>query len=97
MRRLKVGVTLKMAMIFLGKSKCNLCGQTLMEGQKIISLPPSVDTSNQLYQYFDAGFHQSCFEVWDKKEQIESMLAEEKKNFENSDYYKEILSKHGKP
>ena len=84
-------------MIFLGKSKCALCGQTLMEGQQIKGLPPSSDTSNPLHKYFDAGFHQSCFDSWDKKEQVLFMVAEETKNYENSDHYKELLSKFGKP
>jgi hypothetical protein len=69
-----------MAMIFIGKSECAICGQTLMEGDEIVGLPPISDTSNPLYEYFDAGFHRSCFESWDKKNEVYFILKKEKSN-----------------
>jgi hypothetical protein len=86
-----------MAIIFIGKDKCPVCGKILTEHDEIVSFPPVSDTANPLYQYFDKGFHKSCFEHWDKKEEIQTILENERKEFEKSHYYKEILSKYGKP
>ena len=69
-----------MALIFIGKSECAICGQTLMESDEIVGLPAISDTSNPLYQYFDQGFHKSCFESWEKKNEVQLIL---KKEFQN--------------
>jgi hypothetical protein len=55
---------------------CAICGQTLMENDEMIGLPPISDTSNPLYKYFDEGFHKRCFENWDKKNDVEAILQE---------------------
>jgi hypothetical protein len=86
-----------MTLIFEGHTKCGLCGKTLLPGELIIGLPALINTRHQLYSYFDQGFHQICFENWYKKDDILKLLTEEKQNFENSDYYKEMISKYGKP
>jgi len=64
-------------MIFLGKSKCPLYSQILVEADKIWGLPPISDTSNPLYHYFDEGFHKSCFENWERKNEVELILKKE--------------------
>ena len=86
-----------MAIIFLGKSKCPLCNEILTQEDDIIGLPPISDTSNLLYEYFDCGFHKTCYENWNKRKEIESILSNEKTNFELSDYYKEMSLKFDKP
>ena len=86
-----------MALIFINKSECAVCGKTFIEHDEIVSLPPISDTANPLYKYFDTGFHKVCFEHWDKKEDVQAILAKERKEFEKSDYYKEMSSKYGKP
>lgn len=65
-------------MIFAGKSRCAICGQVLMETDAIVGLPAIADTSNALYKFFDEGFHASCFENWDKKEEAELILQKER-------------------
>ncbi|HVU99312.1 MAG TPA: hypothetical protein VHE34_29020 [Puia sp.] len=86
-----------MALIFLDKSECALCGKVLKEHDEIVALPAASDTANPLYKYFDQGFHKSCFELWDKKEEVQAILQKQKEDFEKSDYYKEMSSRYGKP
>ena len=86
-----------MALIFLGLTECALCGKVLQESDAVTSLPPIADEQNPLYKYFDAGLHTQCFENWDKKEEVLKVIKEEKQKFINSDYFKEMVSKHGKP
>lgn len=86
-----------MALIILGVTKCALCGKTLQEGEKVTSLPPIGDLQNSLYKYFDAGLHTQCFENWDKKEEVSGVIKVEKQKFINSDYFKEMIAKHGIP
>jgi hypothetical protein len=68
-----------MAMIFLGKSECPICGKILVEGDDIIGLPPLIDITHPLYTYFDEGMHRACYENWDKKSQVEAALENEGK------------------
>ncbi len=68
-----------------------------MEGEEIIALPAVSNTSHPLYQYFDQGFHLRCFENWDKKNEALDLVKEEKKKFRDSDFYKEMEAKYGKP
>ena len=86
-----------MALIFLGLTECALCGKTLQEGEKVTSLPPISDIQHPLYKYFDAGLHSQCFENWDKKEEVLRVIKVEKQKFRDSDYFKEMVSKFGRP
>lgn len=73
-----------MALIFKGKSECGLCGK-LLTGKDTVGLPAISDVSNELYVYFDQGFHGRCYERWDKKNEIEEIIALEKKKFNKLD------------
>ena len=86
-----------MALIILGVTKCALCDKTLQKGEAITSLPPIGDLHHPLYKYFDAGLHTECFENWDKKEEVLGVIKVEKQKFINSDYFKEMIAKFGKP
>ncbi len=66
-----------MALIFLGTTKCALCGQTLMEEDDVTGLPAIADKSHPLYEYFDCGFHLTCFDNWDKKEEALKTFEDE--------------------
>lgn len=68
-----------MAMIFLGRSECSICGKILAEGDDIIGLPPLIDTHHPLYRYFDTGMHRACYDNWDKKHEMEAALDKEGK------------------
>ena len=86
-----------MALIFLGSTECAICGKILQVGNEVTSLPPIADKQNPLYKYFDAGLHTQCFENWDKKEEVLIIIKAAKQKFINSDYFKEMVSKYGKP
>ena len=86
-----------MALIFLGSTKCVLCGNLLQRGEDVSSLPPISDIQHSLYKYFDAGLHTQCFENWDKKEEVLRVIKVENQKFINSDYFREMVSKYGKP
>ena len=86
-----------MALIFLGSTACAVCGQLLLDKDDVAGLPPLANTQHPLYKYFDAGFHASCFAKWDEKEEALRVLEEERQNYLNSDYFKEMVLKHGKP
>ena len=66
-----------MALIFLGKTECTLCGKILIDGDEIIGLPPISDTAHPLYKYFDTGMHKSCYNEWDKKDEIQAAVTKE--------------------
>ena len=86
-----------MALIFLGSTACALCGKTLQQGEEVMSLSPVSDKEHPLYKYFDVGLHTQCFENWDKKEEVLGIIQEEKQKFRDSDYFKQMVAKFGKP
>jgi hypothetical protein len=86
-----------MALIFLGQSKCMICGNILEEGEEVVGLPPISNTAHQLYKYFDSGIHSKCFETWDKKNEVKSLIKAEKEKFKNSDHFKKIVANHVYP
>ena len=86
-----------MALIFLGLTECVLCGKTLQKGEEVTSLPPIGDKSHPLYKYFDAGLHKQCLEKWDRKEEVSAVIKVENQKFINSDYFKDMISRYGRP
>ena len=86
-----------MALIFLGSTACALCGKILQQGDQITGLSPISDKEHPLYKYFDAGLHTHCFENWDQKEEVVRVINEEKEKFRNSDYFKEMVARYGRP
>lgn len=84
-----------MALLFLGSSVCALCGKLLLDGENITGLPAITDREHLLYKYFDSGFHTQCFDNWEKKEEVLKIIKEEKQQFKNSDYFKEMTAKYG--
>jgi len=86
-----------MALIFTDSTTCILCNCVIKAGDEIAALPPLSDNTHPLYEYFDCGFHQDCFDAWNKKDEALALAAAEKKDFENSDYYQEMIKKYGPP
>lgn len=66
-----------MALIFLGYTECALCGKVLADGDDIFGLPSSSNKEHILYKYFDSGFHLTCFENWDKKNEILKLISDD--------------------
>ena len=57
-----------MALIFLGKTECALCGSVLNEGDDIFATSHFIsDRKDPLWRYSDAGMHQACFLAWDHR------------------------------
>lgn len=69
-----------MALIFIGSSECPLCNKIFVQEDEIIGLPAIVNTEHPLYEYFDSGIHKTCFESWNKKDEILNILNEENKS-----------------
>jgi len=85
-----------MALTFIGQSECPICGKIFLKEDDIIGLPLVVNSTHPLFEFFDRGIHKSCFEKWEKKKEVLKIILEEKKKFENSDYYQELVTKYGK-
>jgi hypothetical protein len=55
-----------MAMIFLGKSPCRICGEILKQGDAIVAFPPGLfKPRTPLFVLNDAGVHASCILDWE--------------------------------
>ena len=86
-----------LAIILLGTSQRPLCGKTLQEGDSIHGLPAIPYQNHPLCEFFDRGFHSSCFENWEKRPEVLELIAEAKREYKKSDYHKGMLSKYGNP
>lgn len=52
-----------MAVFIVGKTRCPLCEQTIVEGQAIKSFPPFIPNElDPLWKFSDGVFHASCFQ-----------------------------------
>ena len=85
-----------MVLIFLGKSLCPLCGRLLLKGEQLTALPAIADTTHPLYDYFDAGFHQTCFDQWDGREATREARLN-RQLWEASPEYAQLVAEFGKP
>ena len=57
-----------MAILILGKTECSICGQTLNEGDDIVSTQHFIhDQEHPLWRYSDSGMHRSCFLSWEHR------------------------------
>lgn len=84
-------------MIFLDRTKCAICGNVLATGDEVTGLPAFATKDSPLYPFSDAGFHTSCYEKWDKREEVEQIIAQKHKEFIESDFFKDMLAKYGRP
>ena len=85
-----------MALIFLGKSRCPLCGRLLLEGEPLTALSAIADTAHPLYNYFDAGLHQMCFDQWDSREAACEAVRLNRQRWEASPEYAQLVAEYGK-
>ena len=57
-----------MALIFLGKTPCALCGKVLETGEDLVSTSHFIgDQKDPLYRYSDAAMHRPCFLGWPQR------------------------------
>lgn len=66
-----------MSLVILGKTACALCGEPLLEGQLIQSLPPFVwNEADPLYAFSDAAFHEDCLQRDPASAQVHAAVSE---------------------
>ncbi|MBL86038.1 MAG: hypothetical protein CMO82_05190 [Winogradskyella sp.] len=65
-----------MALIFVSHTKCAICSKVLEEQDNIFGLPPLNKVDHRLYEFFDRGFHQECFDNWVERDEILEILNE---------------------
>lgn len=82
-----------MALIIIGSTKCGICGKILSAKDEITGLPPSSSHDNPLHHYFDQGFHQSCFDNWEKKNEVLEIVKKER----NESYFAKRVCKRCNP
>jgi len=62
-----------MATIFLGSSRCSICGEILHENEELVSWKAFLNKDHELWEYSDSGMHKSCFDAWEHKEVFEHL------------------------
>jgi len=51
-----------MALLFIGKTRCPLCGEIIEEGQKVVAFPPFIENQlDPLWVFNDSALHAECF------------------------------------
>lgn len=57
-----------MALTFLGKTECRLCGTVVRQGDVLVTTSGSpVDEKDPLFAFYDATMHQTCFLSWNQR------------------------------
>ena len=66
-----------MSLLFLGQTRCPLCGHVIETGQPACQFPAFVwNEADPLLVFSDASVHERCFDEHPLCEQVESTLAE---------------------
>jgi hypothetical protein len=54
-----------MALVFIGKTPCAICGVILQESDDIFATSGGpIERTDPLWQYQDAAMHRACFRKW---------------------------------
>lgn len=86
-----------MALIFLGKTPCSICGKTLQETSEIISWGAFLNKTYQLWKYSDSGMHIACFDNWEHKDEFTYLYQYQPLlDFEDPNTIK-MIEDHGMP
>ena len=54
-----------MAIVISGKTKCVLCGETILSPGDAVAFPSFIPPGHELSRFSDAAFHRHCFETWE--------------------------------
>ncbi len=61
-----------MALLFLGKTQCPLCGEIIYSENDVYMFSHFISQNNRLWKYSDSSIHKNCFDKWkDKNEFLE--------------------------
>ena len=63
-----------MALVFLGKSKCSICGLVLESNQDVTGLPHLLPPDDPLWKFSDSAMHCACYEHWEHRIDFESIV-----------------------
>ncbi len=88
-----------MALSFLGKSECSICGKVIKPADVYVGFPHFLDESSVHYKYSDSVMHKNCFENWKHKEAFVSLLDDSYSKPVDLDdpFLKEMIIKYGVP
>ena len=50
-----------MALLFIGKTTCGVCGAAICEGEDYVGFPAFLPKTHPLWKYSDGVFHSKCF------------------------------------
>jgi hypothetical protein len=50
-----------MALVFIGKSRCDVCGEPICKGEDYVGFPAFLPKKHRLWKYSDGVFHSKCF------------------------------------
>jgi hypothetical protein len=64
-----------MALIFHGKSACQLCGGVLAENDDLVAFPAFLPAAHGLFPFSDAAFHRTCFERDPRAAGVDALYA----------------------
>lgn len=65
-----------MAIIILDKTKCEICGKLIKEGERVVGFPPfATDEKDFTFFFSDSGFHEDCFLKHPLKDEVLRRLA----------------------
>ena len=65
-----------MALIFIEKTGCGICGKPVCEGEDYVAFPAFLPITHRLWKYSDSAFHSSCFANDPLKEDVQNIYAE---------------------
>lgn len=72
-----------MALVFPGKTKCLLCGNTIFPEDRYVAFPAFLPVSHSLHFYSDGVFHSDCYDNWDKKDKFDELYDRYRKIWES--------------
>jgi hypothetical protein len=57
-----------MALVLIGKTKCSICEETLMEGDDLVATTHFIaDRADPLWRFSDSAMHRKCFATWNHR------------------------------
>ena len=66
-----------MALIFLGQTKCSICGEVLQEGEDIVATSHFIaDSSYDLWGFSDAPMDWDCYAKWEHQRRFAFLYFE---------------------
>jgi hypothetical protein len=65
-----------MALVFMGKTPCGVCGAPIREGEDCVAFPAFLPRTHRLWKYSDGVFHSKCFANEPNSDEVQSLYLE---------------------